>query len=804
MIEDIKVEKDIEFLDENKDVPENHAFENDDIEVDEPRMYPCIPLRAITIFPNTVVYFDIGREKSMRALEVAMKSDRLLFVSTQIDSSILIPTVNDIYKMGTIVKVKQMLKVNGDVVRVLVEGVRRAKIDTFTDKNAYMECTLYERDETVDEEGLSVKDKAGIRILTKRFMEYAEVVDHISNEALEKIIVEDAPNALVDKIINELKVAIHHKQSILEAEPFSVRIERLNHLINDEYEIALMERTLEEDVKQSIQDNQKEYFLKEQMRVIRRELGDSDDPESEADEWLKKLDELKLPEKIDKKVRREIRKFSRMAASSAESAVVRNYVETIIDLPWNTSSKVNINLNKARKVLDRDHHGLKQVKERVLEHLAVMHLSKSMKGPILCLVGPPGTGKTSVAKSIASATGREFVRLSLGGIRDEAEIRGHRRTYIGAIPGRIINSIKEAGKNNPLFLFDEIDKIGADYKGDPSSALLEVLDPEQNNTFTDHFLEIPFDLSKVMFVTTANSVETIPRPLLDRMEVIRVSGYTEEDKLKIAQKYLIPKKIEEHGLKKGSVKISERAIRDIINYYTRESGVRNLERKIADICRKVAMKSVSSGIKSVSVTPRNLERYLGKKKFRYDVIEGESEIGTVTGLAWTAVGGDTLSVESTVVDGTGKISLTGNLGDVMKESARAGISYVRKIADEVGVEKGFYKAKDIHIHLPEGATPKDGPSAGVTMFTSIVSSLTSIPVKKDIAMTGEITLHGKVLPVGGIKEKVLAANRAGIKKVLLPKDNLKDTEEIPSSVRRSMEFIPISYAKEVLDEALDR
>ena len=488
--------------------------------------------------------------------------------------------------------------------------------------------------------------------------------------------------------------------------------------------------------------------------------------------------------------------------SSAEATVIRNYVETILALPWNHSSRVNVNLKKAEKILNEDHYGLDKVKERVLEYLAVVHLSKAIKGPILCLVGPPGVGKTSIARSIARASGREFVRMSLGGVRDEAEIRGHRRTYIGAIPGRVISCIKDAGTNNPVFLFDEVDKIGADFKGDPASALLEVLDPEQNNTFTDHFLEIPFDLSKVMFITTANSTDTIPRPLLDRMEVVEVPGYTEEEKVKIAQKYLIPKKIKEHGLKKENIRISEKALRDLINYYTRESGVRNLEREIANLCRKVARKIVTNKAKSYSITPGNLEKYLGKHRFHYDIVEGENQVGVTTGLAWTIVGGDTLQIETTAVAGSGKLVLTGQLGDVMQESAKAGISYIRSVADKLGIESDFYKKYDLHVHIPEGAVPKDGPSAGVTMCTAVISTLTNTPVRRDVAMTGEITLRGKVLPVGGIREKVLAAHRAGIKKVLLPKENEPDIAEIPAAVRKQMEFVLISDVSQALDEAL--
>ena len=615
---------------------------------------------------------------------------------------------------------------------------------------------------------------------------------------------ETKPSALVDNIANELVLPIAKKQRILEATPFVHRLEVLLSVVSEENEIATVEKELARKVKENVDKNQKDYFLKERMKVIQEELGEEENAMEEADEWLKKLDELKLDEKIDTKVRKEIKRFTKMAPSSAESAVIRNYVETIIELPWNKASKVNINIAKADRVLEHDHYGLKSVKERVLEYLAVIHLSKGIKGPILCLVGPPGTGKTSIARSIAKATGREFIRMSLGGVRDEAEIRGHRRTYIGAIPGRIITSIKDSGVNNPLFLFDEIDKLGADYKGDPSSALLEVLDPEQNKTFTDHFLDIPFDLSKVLFVTTANSLDTIPRPLLDRMEVIQVSGYTEEEKLRIAQKYLIPKQEKEHGLRRNSLNISERAIRDIINYYTRESGVRNLERRIADVCRKAAMQTVTRGKKTYSVTPRNLDKYLGQRKFRYDIIDGAGEVGVVNGMAWTAVGGETLSIETLILDGTGKISLTGKLGDVMQESAKTGLSYIRSIAKEFDIDDEFYKDKDVHIHVPEGAVPKDGPSAGVTMFTSVVSALTKVPVRKDVAMTGEITLTGKVLPVGGIKEKVLAAYRAGIRTILLPKDNVKDLEEIPNSVRKNLKVFGLEYAKEALSEALEK
>ena len=790
---------------ENIDTYENDNDVIMDLEEDEvEKVYPCIPLRGVSIFPNTVIHFDIGREKSIRALEKAMAGDRMMFVSSQKDDNVLIPTFSDVYDMGCIVKVKQMLKINGDAVRVLVSGVCRAKLSRVVSEDVLMSCTVFELPEAVDPDVLNVEEKAHLRILTEKFIEYAALSERLNEESIDKVLSETNPSALVDNIANELVLPVAKKQRILEATPFVHRLEVLLVIVSEEIEIAAVEKELARKVKENVDKNQKDYFLKERMKVIQEELGEEENAIEEADEWLKKLDELKLDEKIDAKVRKEIKRFTKMAPSSAESAVIRNYVETIIELPWDKASKVNINIAKAEKTLEQDHYGLKSVKERVLEYLAVIHLSKGIKGPILCLVGPPGTGKTSIARSIAKATGREFIRMSLGGVRDEAEIRGHRRTYIGAIPGRIITSIKDSGVNNPLFLFDEIDKLGADYKGDPSSALLEVLDPEQNKTFTDHFLDIPFDLSKVLFVTTANSLDTIPRPLLDRMEVIQVSGYTEEEKLKISEKYLIPKQEKEHGLRRNSLNISEKAIRDIINYYTRESGVRNLERRIADVCRKAAMQTVTRGKKTYSVTPRNLDKYLGQRKFRYDIIEGAGEIGVVNGMAWTAVGGETLSIETLILDGTGKISLTGKLGDVMQESAKTGLSYIRSIAKEFDIEDDFYKNKDIHIHVPEGAVPKDGPSAGVTMFTSVVSALTKVPVRKDVAMTGEITLTGKVLPVGGIKEKVLAAYRAGIRTILLPKDNVKDLEEIPQSVRKNLKVVGLEYAKEALPEALEK
>ena len=755
----------------------------------------------MSIFPNTVVHFDIGREKSIKALEKAMADDKLLFVATQEDEDILIPTFNDVYNFGTLVKVKQMLKIQGDAVRVLVEGIARAYITMPISEESYLACHISVLEEHLDEEDMTIEDKAAMRVMIDQFLEYAQA-NQISNETIDKVLNADSPIAVLDRMANELLVHTSVKQKVLETMSFSQRIAEMTSILAEENSIAAVEREIAQKVKENVDNNQKEYFLREKIKAIQEELGVAEDAGVEAAEWIEALDKLKLPKKTYEKVKKEISKFSKMAPSSAEATVIRNYAENILALPWNKASKVNVDLKRAEEILEEDHYGMDKVKERVLEYLAVVHLSKAIRGPILCLVGPPGVGKTSIAKSIARASGREFVRMSLGGVRDEAEIRGHRRTYIGAIPGRIISCLKDAGKNNPVFLLDEIDKIGSDFKGDPASALLEVLDPEQNSTFTDHFLEVPFDLSKVMFITTANSVDTIPRPLLDRMELVEVSGYTEEEKVNIAQKYLIPKQIREHAMEPENIKISEKALRDVINYYTRESGVRNLEREIGSLCRKAARRIVTDGVKTCSITQSNLEKYLGKHRYHYDMVEGENQIGVTTGMAWTAVGGDTLQIETTAVPGSGKLELTGQLGDVMQESAKAGISYIRSVSDKLGIEKDFYKTYDIHIHVPEGAVPKDGPSAGVTMCTAVISTLTKTPVRRDVAMTGEISLRGKVMPVGGIREKVLAAHRAGIKKILLPRENERDIDDIPQTVRKQLEFVLIDHVDQALEEAL--
>ena len=763
---------------------------------------PCIPLRGLLIFPNTVLHFDVGREKSIKALETAMATDKLLFVASQKDENILIPTEDDYYRVGTVVKIKQMLKIQGDTVRVLVEGLHRAAIKEVVSEDPYIAVDL-EMLETIPADAEEVETQAMLRVVLNTFDEYAKLNPAIKTDMYDLSVIMDNADMIADTIAIQLDVEIEKKQEVLEALDVKERLTILNRIIFEENQILRLEKQLSEQVQENVKQNQKEYYLREQMKVIQNELGYGEDAITEAKEWEDKLKALKLDPKIEEKVLKEINKFTKMMPSSAESGVIRNYVETIVSLPWNKSAKTNADIRKAEKILDEDHYGLDKVKERILEYLAVVQLSKGLKGPIICLVGPPGVGKTSIARSIARATGRDFVRMSLGGVRDEAEIRGHRRTYIGAIPGRIISAIKDAGSDNPLFLFDEVDKIGSDFKGDPASALLEVLDPEQNKEFTDHFLEVPFDLSKVMFITTANSTETIPRPLLDRMEVIEVSGYTEEEKVKIAQKYLVPKQMKAHGLKKKNFAISEKAIRDLINYYTRESGVRNLEREIGSLCRKVARKIVAKKAQSYRLTPASLEGYLGKHRYRFDLMKDESEVGVSTGMAWTQVGGDTLFIETALVPGTGKIELTGQLGDVMQESAKTAITYIRSIAKEYNIEEDFHKKYDLHVHVPEGAVPKDGPSAGVTMFTSVMSTLTGVPVRKDVAMTGEITLRGRVLPVGGIKEKVLAAHRAGIRTILLPADNKADIDDIPQSVKKQLNFILLEKAKEALKYALE-
>lgn len=763
---------------------------------------PLLPLRGLSIFPYMILHFDVGREKSIKALEEAMINDQLIFLVTQMDANTDLPEEEDFYKVGTISKVKQLLKLPGDTIRVLVEGISRAEIDSIISQEPYFLVDVIEHDDDIEDDSAEIE--ALKRSVTDSFEDYVKLNSKIAPEILVTVSTVEDADRLADIIASNMTIKIEEKQEILAQFEVKARLEMLYSVILKELDILELERKINNRVRKQIDKTQKEYYLREQMKAIQKELGDKDGFEEEIEEYKDKLSKLELPEEVVNKVEKEIDRLSKMSASSPETGVIRTYLDWIFDLPWNIETEDNLDIKNARNILDEDHYGLKKVKERVLEYLAIRRLSNNMKGPILCLVGPPGVGKTSIAKSIARAMERKFVRMSLGGVRDEAEIRGHRRTYIGAIPGRVIYYMKQATTRNPLFLLDEIDKMSSDFRGDPASALLEVLDSEQNKDFRDHYLELPFDLSKVMFLTTANTTDTIPAPLLDRMEIIHLSGYTEEEKLNIGNKYLIPKQIKEHSLEKKNVAISDAAVRDIINRYTRESGVRSLEREIANVIRKAATMIVEKNKKTIKITPGNLEKFLGIPRFKYDIANLKNEVGVVTGLAWTPVGGDTLFIEVSTMSGTGKLELTGQLGDVMKESAKAGLSYIRSRVEKFGIDKDFNKNVDIHVHVPEGATPKDGPSAGITMTTALISALTNIPVRRDVAMTGEITLRGRVLPIGGLKEKTLAANRAGIKKVILPKENEKDLEEIPQNVKKTMEFVLVENMDEVLEHALYR
>lgn len=760
---------------------------------------PLIPLRGLSIFPYMVLHFDVGRKKSIKALEAAMARDQRIFLTTQFDIENDSPGMNDFYHIGTICKIKQMLKLPGDAIRVLVEGIQRAKV-----VNLVEELPYFRVDVDIFEDSLEITKeiRALMRSVIGSFERYISISNRVNPDVVLSVTTIDEPGRLSDIVAAQLTLKTEQKQELIDAVDVKERLEKLLKILLTEIEILEVEKNINDKVKNQINKSQKEYYLREQIKAIRDELGEEEAQEDEIEEMRSKLKKLKLSKKIEKKVMNEIDRYSRLSPSSAESGVIRSYVNWILDLPWKKETKDEIDLVKAQTILDEDHYGLETVKERVIEYLAVRDLTKSMKGPIICLVGPPGVGKTSIAKSIARSLNREFVRMSLGGVRDEAEIRGHRRTYIGAIPGRIVNGIKEAGTKNPVFLFDEIDKLSSDFRGDPASALLEVLDPEQNKEFTDHYLEVPFDLSKVMFLTTANSLNTIPRPLLDRMEVIQVSGYTEVEKLNIAKRYLVPKKMAEHGIQKSQLTVSDEAILEIIRVYTRESGVRELERKMADLCRKAAVRIVKGDVKCVRITEKNLDKYLGKSRYRYDLISDQDQVGIVTGLAWTAVGGDTLSIEVNTMKGKGKLQLTGQLGNVMKESAQTGLSFIRTIADQYNIDPAFYETIDMHVHIPEGAIPKDGPSAGITMATAMLSALSGIPVNRYVAMTGEITLRGRVLAIGGFKEKSLAAKRAGIKKILFPYDNIKDLEDIPEIIKKDVEFVPVKTMDEVLKHAL--
>lgn len=764
------------------------------------QILPLLPLRGLTVFPYMVLHFDVGRVKSIKALEEAMVNNQLIFLVAQRDAKTDDPEIQDLYEVGTIAKVKQLLKLPGDTIRVLVEGVSRARISKVVNTEEFYMVEVEEK--IYYEDALQLQMEALIRNVQKTFDEYVKLSNKVSPDTFISISTMENPAQMADVIAANLTIRNEDKQIILEEFNPSLRLARLLKILIRELKVLEIENEINVKVRKQIDKSQKEYYLREQLKVIQNELGDKDGIGAEVEEYKNKITEAKLPEETEKKALKEVDRLLKTPQGSAEGSVIRTYLDWILDLPWSVKTKESNDLKRAQEILEEDHYGLEKVKERILEYLAIRILSKDLKGPILCLVGPPGVGKTSIAKSIARCLNRKYVRLSLGGVKDESEIRGHRKTYVGSMPGRIINALKQAGSNNPLILLDEIDKMSNDFRGDPASAMLEVLDAEQNFSFRDHYLEVPFDLSQVLFLTTANSLDTVPRPLLDRMEIIHISGYTEEEKLNIALKYLIPKQLKEHGLKKSNLTIDEQIVRDIINYYTRESGVRNLEREIANICRKATRLLVTENKKSIKVTANTLEKYLGTKRFRYDKANIKDEVGIVTGLAWTPVGGVTLTIEVNLMKGSGKLELTGQLGDVMKESAKAGMSYIRSKIEELKMDPEFYINTDIHIHVPEGATPKDGPSAGISMATAMISALTGIPVRKDVAMTGEITLRGRVLPIGGLKEKILAANRAGITTVIVPIDNKKDLDEIPENVRKKMKFVLAETMDTVLETAL--
>lgn len=765
------------------------------------QVLPLLPLRGLTVFPYMTLYFDVGRIKSIKALEEAMINNQLIFLVAQKDAKTDTPTEDDVFKVGTISKVKQLLKLPGDTIRVLVEGISRAEIDDITQTEPFFMAEVVEKIFIPDEESTMEIEALKRRVLAA-FDEYVKLNNKISPETVLSIVSIEDYSQLADVITNNLSLKVEQKQEILNEFYPKARLEKMLEILIKEVEILEIEKNINAKVRKQMDKLQKEYYLREQLKAIQSELGDKDGVMGEIEEYREKMKTANFTEEVEKKVMKELDRLLKMPPGSAEGSVIRTYLDWIFDLPWNKRTEEIIDLGRAEAILDEDHYGLEKVKERIVEYLAIRKLKNNLKGPILCLVGPPGVGKTSIAKSIAKALNRNYVRMSLGGVKDEAEIRGHRRTYVGSMPGRIIAAVKQAGSKNPLLLLDEIDKMSSDYKGDPASAMLEVLDAEQNFAFRDHYMELPFDLSDVMFLTTANNLDTVPRPLLDRMEVIHISSYTEEEKVNIALKYLVPKQTEAHGLKVSNLKIDEQAVRSVINFYTREAGVRSLEREIATLCRKAVKQIVANNKKVVTVTVNNIEKFLGTKKYRYDKANERNEVGIATGLAWTPVGGETLSIEVTLMSGNGKLELTGQLGDVMKESAKAGMSFIRSRVEQFKIDKEFYKNYDIHIHVPEGAIPKDGPSAGITLATAMISALTGIPVKKNVAMTGEITLRGRILPIGGLKEKVIAAHRAGITTVIIPVDNKKDIEDIPENVRKKMKFVVASDMDTVLSTAL--
>src|SRR5688500_13162910 len=771
---------------------------------------PVLPLRDVVVFPHMVIPLFVGRDKSIRALDLAMESDKRILLVAQKSAETDDPGAADLYEMGTLAHVLQLLKLPDGTIKVLVEGIARARVSDVCERDGTLAGRFVELGSTDGREPREVEATA--RSLMGLFEQYVKTNRKLPPELLQTLSGIDEPSRLADTIAAHLGVRLADKQRLLESIETADRLELLVGFVDGEIDVQQMEKRIRGRVKSQMEKSQREYYLNEQMKAIQKELGEIDEAPNDLEELARKIAESGMPKAVEAKAKNELNKLKQMSPMSAEAAVVRNYLDWLLGVPWKKRSKVRKDLKAAQDVLDADHYGLERVKERILEYLAVQARVQKLKGPILCLVGPPGVGKTSLGQSIAKATNRKFVRMSLGGVRDEAEIRGHRRTYVGSMPGRIVQNLNKVGSKNPLFVLDEIDKMSMDFRGDPSSALLEVLDPEQNNSFNDHYLEVDLDLSEVMFVATSNSLN-IPGPLLDRMEVIRIPGYTEEEKLNIAMRYLLPKQIKANGLKAEEIKISEDAVQDIVRYYTRESGVRNLEREISKICRKVVKEIALGGpakvkksgkAKVVVINSKNLDRYLGVRRFDFGRAEEQNEIGLVTGLAWTEVGGDLLQVEATLVPGKGQLLLTGQLGDVMKESASAALSVVRARTERLGIDLDFLQKHDIHVHVPEGATPKDGPSAGIAMATALVSMLTKNPVKADVAMTGEITLRGKVLGIGGLKEKLLAALRGGIKTVIIPDENRKDLADIPKNVTSQMRIVPVKWIDEVLDLALER
>lgn len=768
------------------------------------KLMPLLALRGIIVFPGMTVNLDVGRDKSINAVNAAMQLDKKILLVTQRDAETADPKREELYNYGVVAEIKQLLKLPSGAIRILIQGLERAELTSLIDapfKDTYLEGFAMPVASIEPEE--NSETEAMRRVLLQSFEKWLVTGKKVTTEVMLNFKNITTAGEIADIIAGYLTISIDEKEELLELADVKERMHKLHTFLCKELEIAELEKNITQEVRKQIEKNQREYYLREQIKVINKELGEGDERQAEVDEYKKQMEGRDLPPEVADKINKELDRLYKMPPMMAESGVIRNYVETLLALPWGIYGKDNFDLKHAEKVLNKDHYGLEKVKERILEYLAVRALTKSGKGPILCLVGPPGVGKTSLAQSVARAIDRKFTRMSLGGVHDEAEIRGHRRTYIGAMPGRIIHGMQTCGVMNPVFLLDEVDKMSSDFRGDPASALLEVLDPEQNNTFSDHYVEIPFDLSQVFWIVTANTVETIPPALLDRMEVVQLSSYTEDEKVKIAELHLLPKERENNGLTAKTLSITEDALRMIIRGYTREAGVRNLERKIAAVCRKTALRIVNGEAKSAKVTAKNLHKYLGKVIYLEDDVSLEAAAGICTGLAWTRVGGELLKVEVVACKGKGHLALTGQLGDVMKESAQAGYTYIRSRADELGLDKDFYETTDIHIHLPEGAIPKDGPSAGITMATAMISALTGRKVKKNLAMTGEITLSGRVLPVGGIKEKFLAAHRYGVKTIIMPAKNEQDLEELPANVRAKMHFIPVKHMDEVLKIALE-